>query len=100
LMVAALVVAGRASTTDRTRAAVLLWGGWLLVPGLVFSFMQGLFHAYSTVALAPAIGALVGIGAVLLWRRRALPAAAAALALTGVATAAQALALLYPSTRH
>ena len=26
--------------------------------------MQGIFHAYYTVALAPAIGALVGIGAV------------------------------------
>ena len=42
----------------------MLWGGWLLVTGLVFSFMQGIFHAYYTVALAPAIGALVGMGAV------------------------------------
>ena len=32
--------------------------------------MQGIFHAYYTVALAPAIGALVGMGAVLLWRAR------------------------------
>jgi len=98
LMVAALVVAGRAARTDRTRAAVLLWGGWLLVTGLVFSFMQGIFHAYYTVALAPAIGALVGIGGVLLWRRRALPAAAAALALTVVVTAAWAFVLLHRSS--
>ena len=35
--------------------------------GLTFSFMQGIFHAYYTVALAPAIAALVGMGAVLLW---------------------------------
>ena len=38
----------------------------------------GIFHAYYTVALAPAVGALVGIGTVLLWRERrprALPAA-------------------------
>ena len=40
----------------------MLWGGWLLVTGLMFSFMAGIFHAYYTVALAPAIGALVGMG--------------------------------------
>jgi hypothetical protein len=32
--------------------------------------MAGIFHSYYTVALAPAIGALVGIGSVLLWRAR------------------------------
>ena len=32
--------------------------------------MAGIFHPYYTVALAPAIGALVGIGAVVLWRHR------------------------------
>ena len=32
-------------------------------PSLVFSFMQGIFHEYYTVALAPAIGAMVGMGA-------------------------------------
>ena len=42
--------------------------------------MQGIFHAYYTVALAPAIGALVGMGAVLLWRRRRNAFAAVALA--------------------
>jgi 4-amino-4-deoxy-L-arabinose transferase-like glycosyltransferase len=47
-----------------------MWGGWLVVTGLVFSFMQGIFHAYYNVALAPAIGAVVGIGAVTLWRQR------------------------------
>jgi len=53
----------RASRTDRTRAAALLWGAWLLVAGLVLSFMSGISHTYYTVALTPAIGALVGIGA-------------------------------------
>ncbi len=43
---------------------------WLLVTGLTFSFMAGIFHAYYTVALAPAVAALVGIGAIVLWRRR------------------------------
>jgi hypothetical protein len=37
--------------------------------------MSGIFHAYYTVALAPAVGALVGIGATLLWRERTVPAA-------------------------
>ncbi|MEU5906943.1 glycosyltransferase family 39 protein [Micromonospora sp. NPDC047467] len=70
LLVAGLLVAGRAGRTDRTRAGLLLWGGWLLVTGLIFSFMSGIFHAYYTVALAPAVGALVGIGVTLLWRQR------------------------------
>ncbi len=60
----------RAPRTDRTRAAALLWGGWLLVTGAVFSYMAGIIHPYYTVALAPAIGALAGIGAVQLWRVR------------------------------
>ncbi len=60
----------RAPRTDRTRAAALLWGGWLVVTGGVFSYMAGIIHPYYTVALAPAIGALVGIGAVQLWRVR------------------------------
>ena len=71
LLAAGLWLTRRAPRTDRARAALLLWGGWLVVTGLVFSFMQGIFHAYYTVALAPAIGALVGIGA-------AAPVAAAA----------------------
>jgi hypothetical protein len=58
---------GRAS---RLRAAALVWGGSLLVTGAVFSFMAGIIHPYYTVALAPAIGALVGTGAVEGWRRR------------------------------
>ncbi|MEV1157166.1 glycosyltransferase family 39 protein [Micromonospora chokoriensis] len=80
LLVAGLLVAGRAARTDRTRAGLLLWGGWLLVTGLIFSFMSGIFHAYYTVALAPAIGALVGIGVTLLWHERrpaVVPAVAA-----------------------
>src|SRR6266480_5373849 len=51
------------------QASTVLWGGWLLVTGGVFSFMAGIIHPYYTVALVPAIGALTGIGAVELWRR-------------------------------
>ncbi len=61
-------------------ASALLWGGWLLGTGGVFSFMAGIIHPYYTVALVPAIGALTGIGAVELWRRRAHAAARLVLA--------------------
>ncbi|NEW43372.1 glycosyltransferase family 39 protein [Nocardia cyriacigeorgica] len=69
-LVAGLLLRGRAARTDLERAALILWGGWLLVTGLVFSFMAGIFHQYYTVALAPAIAALVGIGAQMAWRNR------------------------------
>jgi 4-amino-4-deoxy-L-arabinose transferase-like glycosyltransferase len=59
---------GRLDTDGR--AALVTWGGWLLVTGAVFSFMHGIVHAYYTVALAPAVGALVGLGAVWAWRER------------------------------
>jgi 4-amino-4-deoxy-L-arabinose transferase-like glycosyltransferase len=59
---------GRAWRRSRDLSAVLIWGGWLVVTGAVFSYMQGIIHPYYTVALAPAIGALVGIGAVRLWQ--------------------------------
>ncbi|WP_435119532.1 ArnT family glycosyltransferase [Amycolatopsis thermoflava] len=71
---------------DRTRAALLLWGGWTVVTALVFSFMSGTIHPYYTVALAPGIAGLVGIGAVELWRGRHNFAARVVLALMLAAT--------------
>jgi 4-amino-4-deoxy-L-arabinose transferase-like glycosyltransferase len=68
-LAAMLWVSRRAIRTDRTRAAALLWGGWLVVTGLTFSYMSGIIHPYYMVALAPAIAALVGIGAMALWER-------------------------------
>lgn len=61
----------RAPRVDPVRAALWVWGSWLVVTGLIFSLMQGIFHAYYTVALAPAIAALVGMGVAVLWERRA-----------------------------
>ncbi|MFI5082319.1 MAG: glycosyl transferase, partial [Streptosporangiales bacterium] len=60
----------RSPRMDRTRSAAILWGGWLVLTGLVFSYMSGIIHPYYTVALAPAVGALTGIGAAALWRDR------------------------------
>ena len=70
LGVAALVAAGRSRREDRVRAAVVLWGGWLAVGWAVLSFSQGIVHPYYTVVLAPAIGALVGVGGWQLWQLR------------------------------
>jgi 4-amino-4-deoxy-L-arabinose transferase-like glycosyltransferase len=94
LGVAGLVAVGRAPRTDARRAALLLWGGWLVTTGLVFSLMAGIFHAYYTVALAPAIAALVAIGGQLLWRRRGRVWARIVLTLTLAGTVLWAWVLL------
>ncbi|MEV7094070.1 glycosyltransferase family 39 protein [Amycolatopsis sp. NPDC051045] len=87
----------RAPRTDASRAALLLWGGWLLVTALVFSYMGGIIHPYYTVALAPAVGALVGTAAVQLWRLRANPTASGLLS-GGVALTALTAYLLLGSS--
>jgi 4-amino-4-deoxy-L-arabinose transferase-like glycosyltransferase len=84
----------RAPRTDRTRAALILWGGWLLLTAAVFSLMQGIIHPYYTVALAPAIAALVGTGALLAWRHRHDVVAAGGLSAGVVLTTLTAYALL------
>jgi 4-amino-4-deoxy-L-arabinose transferase-like glycosyltransferase len=83
-VVAGLWFTRRAPRTDTARAAMVLWGGWLVVTAAVFSFMSGIIHPYYTVALAPAVAAPIGIGAVALWHKRSEPAAAGILA-SGVA---------------
>ncbi|MBE8517207.1 glycosyltransferase family 39 protein [Amycolatopsis sp. H6(2020)] len=87
----------RAPRTDASRAALLLWGGWLLVTALVFSYMGGIIHPYYTVALAPAVAALVGTAAVQLWRLRAHPVASGLLS-GGVAVTALTAYLLLGSS--
>ncbi|MEU8900732.1 glycosyltransferase family 39 protein [Nocardia sp. NPDC048505] len=69
-LVAGILLRGKAARTDERRAALILWGGWLVLTGLVFSYMAGIFHQYYTVALAPAVAALTAAGAVQLWRER------------------------------
>lgn len=91
---AALWLTRRAPRTDGTRAGLLIWGGWLAATGLTFSFMGGIFHPYYTVALAPAIGAVVGMGAVLVWEKRATWFGAVTLAATTMITAIWAYTLL------
>src|SRR3954467_2344971 len=70
LLVAGIVWRGMRPRTDRVRAAFILWGGWLLGTGVVFSEGFGIIHQYYAIALAPAIGALVGMGAATRSKRR------------------------------
>ncbi|MEU5307723.1 glycosyltransferase family 39 protein [Streptomyces sp. NPDC021562] len=71
LLAAGLVATRRLRRTSATRAAFLVWGGSLLMTMVVFSYMAGIFHQYYTVALAPYLAAVLGMGADQLWKQRA-----------------------------
>ncbi|HEY2428893.1 MAG TPA: glycosyltransferase family 39 protein, partial [Acidimicrobiales bacterium] len=94
LGVAGLVVGWRRSRTDRTRAALILWGGWLFVTAAVFSFGRGIIHPYYTIALAPAVGGVIGVGATTWWRRRDAWAARAVMAAAVIASVVSSYVLL------
>ncbi|MFE2018017.1 ArnT family glycosyltransferase [Streptomyces sp. NPDC059499] len=94
LLVAGIWLTWRAKRTDTARAAFLAWGGSLLMTAFVFSFMAGIFHQYYTVALAPYVAALVGMGATVLWEERARWWAGAALGGTVAVTALWSYVLL------
>jgi 4-amino-4-deoxy-L-arabinose transferase-like glycosyltransferase len=94
LLAACLYLLRKAPRTDLRRATLLVFGGWLVVTGLVFSFAKGIIHPYYNVVLTPAIGAVVGIGAVSLWRSRERLFARTVLAVTLAATCVWAAVLL------
>ncbi|MYW13470.1 phospholipid carrier-dependent glycosyltransferase, partial [Streptomyces sp. SID2563] len=94
LLVAGIWLTWRAKRTDTARAAFLAWGSSLLMTAAVFSFMAGIFHQYYTVALAPYLAALTGMGVTVLWEERARWWAGAALAATVAVTAYWAYVLL------
>ncbi|GHB65195.1 glycosyl transferase [Streptomyces cirratus] len=103
MLLAGLVITWRArratdSLESTARAAFLAWGGCLLITGLVFSYMQGIFHEYYTVALAPFLAALVGMGVAVLWEERGSRAAVLTLAGTLALTAYWAFVLLGRAT--
>ncbi|MET9387957.1 glycosyltransferase family 39 protein [Streptomyces sp. NPDC002928] len=70
LLVAGLVATRKLSRTSVTRGSFLVWGGSLLMTMVVFSYMAGIFHQYYTVALAPYMAAVIGMGAGILWEKR------------------------------
>jgi 4-amino-4-deoxy-L-arabinose transferase-like glycosyltransferase len=52
---------------DRQQQSLILWGTWLLTMAVFFS-VANFFHQYYLSTFAPAICALFGIGAVVMWR--------------------------------
>ncbi|TVX96564.1 glycosyl transferase [Mycolicibacterium porcinum] len=93
-LVAALWLARRTARTAGLRAGLLMWGGWMLVTAVVFSFMDGIIHPYYTVALAPAVAAVVGISVAELWRVRERLASRLVLAVMLAGTGVWAFVLL------
>lgn len=61
-LVVGLVLRGRAPRTDLARAGFVFFGAWLLVDGIVLSYMKSNPHPYYSLAIAPPIAALVGLG--------------------------------------
>ncbi len=101
LLPAALILLGaglwftrREARTSKSRAALMLWGGWLVITAVILSFMSGIVHPYYAVALAPAIAAIVGIGSMELWRGRAYLPARILLAVTVLASSVWSAVLL------
>ena len=75
LILVALISAGlviwllrRAPRYNKERIGVLLWLGWLLMHVVIFSMTSGTIHPYYVVTMAPAVAALVGIGAPYIWQ--------------------------------
>ncbi|MGW5469375.1 ArnT family glycosyltransferase [Streptomyces chartreusis] len=100
LLIAGLVATRGARRTSVTRGSFLVWGGALVTTMLVFSYMQGIFHEYYTVALAPYIAPLIGMGAVLLWEKRDKAWASLTLAAAMTATAVWGYVLLNRSSDY
>ncbi len=86
-VVVAIVVGGYLAVRgrlDRTaKAALVMWTGWFVVSATVFSLMSGMVHPYYTIALAPAMGALIGLAAV--WSKPAGPVMALSAAAWSIA---------------
>ena len=66
-LLAALLALRRRLPLEPRASAILLWAGWVITYGVVFSSAEGIFHPYYLIMLAPAAAALVGIGVASLW---------------------------------
>ncbi|GGF34522.1 ArnT family glycosyltransferase [Williamsia phyllosphaerae] len=87
-LVVALVLRGRAPRTDLMRAGVLVFGLWMVIDGLVLSYMKSNPHPYYSLAIAPPIAGVIGLGVVECWKQRdrivAIVGLAAVVAAAGV----------------
>ncbi|MFG1684176.1 glycosyltransferase family 39 protein [Nonomuraea sp. NPDC049269] len=63
----AVGTSGVAGQPGANLAAWLVWGGWLVVHFMVFSFASGTFHPYYTTAMAPAVAAITAFGGLAMW---------------------------------
>ena len=98
-LLAGLWVTRRQPRADPVRAACLLWGWWLLVDAASFLVVDTI-NAYYLAALAPAVGALLGIGVELVRARsapRLPPLTSALLVALTAASALYAFWLLAPA---
>jgi hypothetical protein len=69
-VVLVVVARGRAPRTDLVRAAAILFGGWMLVDGVVLSYMDGTIHPYYCLSLAPAVAGTFAVGVHEMWEKR------------------------------
>ena len=67
-LLAGLWASRRSPRSDRVRAGFAFWGGWAVCAIVVLSFVQGTFHTYYVVEIAPALAALAGGGVIVMWR--------------------------------
>jgi 4-amino-4-deoxy-L-arabinose transferase-like glycosyltransferase len=65
-----LVTRWRAPRTDIVRAGAILFGGWMLVDGLVLSYMKSMVHPYYCLSFVPAVCGTLAIGIHEMWGRR------------------------------
>ncbi|GCB47168.1 glycosyltransferase family 39 protein [Streptomyces sp. NL15-2K] len=95
-LISALVLRGRRPRGDLRRAALMLWGVWMLTHFVTFSYASGTFHPYYTTMLTPSVAASTGAGGSALLRaaRRGAVVWAGVLAAAVLGSAAWAVVLL------
>jgi 4-amino-4-deoxy-L-arabinose transferase-like glycosyltransferase len=69
-VVLVLISRGRAPRTDVVRAGAILFGGWMLVDGLVLSYMKTMVHPYYCLSFVPAVAGMFAIGVHETWVKR------------------------------
>lgn len=66
----AAMVSSRGPLAGNQRlGSIIVWGGWLLTAGAVFSLAKGIFHPYYLSYLGPAIGGMAGIAVAHFWSK-------------------------------
>ncbi len=84
LALAGLVLTALATPSQRPPApahlALVLWAGWALTYGVVYSYAGGFFHFYYLSTMAPPLAALAALGVVGVWRAQAAGGWSAAVA--------------------